>query len=149
LQLRAQACQQLGYGDATVNAYRDALEASSSSVALHRNLGVILFGLENWKDARPHLEIAYRSKPADSLSLLLMIAECLYHDGNYAGALERFKRAAEVRGPDSDLYRAIGACYYSMGDRVPADAAFREAARLAARTQRESASGQPTGGQHP
>lgn len=130
LQLRAQAYQQLGHADATVNAYRDALEEFADSPVLNRNLGIILFDLEDWKQARARLETAYRMRPADSLSLLVMIAECLYNEGNFDGALQRFKRALDAGGPNPDLLRAVAACYRNLGDRKQAAAAFREAERL-------------------
>jgi len=137
LQLRTQACQQLGKRDATVNAYRDALEKSPSSPILHRNLGTLLFELQDWKEARSHLEAASLSKPSDSLSLITMIAECLYNEADFQGALQRFKRAANRPGANAELFRAMGACYRSLGDRTLADAAFREAARKENRTRVE------------
>ncbi|HEY3296518.1 MAG TPA: tetratricopeptide repeat protein [bacterium] len=139
LELRTQACQQLGHADATVNAYRDALELSPDSIIIHRNIGIILFQLEEWKEARSHLAIAFHNKPADSLSLLVMMSECLYNEGDYEGALQGFKRAAEGEGGSPDLYKAMGACYRCLGDRKQADVAFREATRVAGRNRTSAA----------
>jgi len=139
LQLRTQAYQQLGHADATVNAYRDALEQPFGGPVLHRNLGIILFQLEDWKEARPHLEAAFRSRPSDSLNLSVMIAECLYNEGDYDSALRRFRAVSDAQGGSPDLYRAMGACYRGLGDSKQADVAFREAVRLAGRVQGDAA----------
>jgi tetratricopeptide (TPR) repeat protein len=130
LNLRAEAFQTLGRNTATINAYRDALELSPASAILHRNLGILLFSMGGWKEARGHLEAANRLGTADSLNIATMIAQCLFDEGDITGALRGYESIAKSDTGNADITRAIGACYRNLGNRLKAEAAFREARRL-------------------
>jgi tetratricopeptide (TPR) repeat protein len=132
LKLRADAYRQIGDLQATVNAYRDALELDSSSTILEHNLGVLLFDMGDWKQALPHLEASRRSDVSDSLAILIMIGQCHYNEGDYEHALRTFRQVAQVRPDNPDVYREIGACLRSLGNRSEAEAAFQRARQLSA-----------------
>jgi len=53
----------------------------------------------------------------------------LFHDGNYAAAVQQFKRALLQDRANGDLYSYLGAAYAELGEHGEAIAAFEEAAR--------------------
>ncbi|MCX6601853.1 MAG: tetratricopeptide repeat protein [bacterium] len=130
LGLRAQAVGELGKPDAAVNAYRDALACPVNQSVLNRNIGILLFTLKDWAQARTHLEGAIAGDPPQKAQLISMAAECCYYLGDYDAALAHYKHYGRIRPNDPDAVRAMGSCYLSKGDRTAADAAFTEAARL-------------------
>jgi tetratricopeptide (TPR) repeat protein len=131
LGLRAQAVQKQGANEAAVNAYRDALSGGTNQAVLNRNIGVLFFAMKDWAQARKHLENALKGNPSDKDKLLSMTAECCYYEGNYNAALGYYKQLNTLQPNHPDLIRALGSCYWSMGNHTAAEAAFAEASRLA------------------
>ncbi|RJP82325.1 MAG: hypothetical protein C4524_00820 [Candidatus Zixiibacteriota bacterium] len=112
--------------------YLEAHAADSQAILLHRNLGIILFQLADWRQAREHLEIAYQADPANSSDLLIPIAECYYNEARYAEALDQLQQAARQHPDDPDILRYQGACLWNLERRAEAEAAFAAARQLAA-----------------
>jgi tetratricopeptide (TPR) repeat protein len=129
LQLRAKAASQTGKQDVELAAYRDAVEGMPDNKTLHRDLGSILYRMEDWSSARDHLQFALQSRDPDSLNLMLMVAECWYHQGGYNDALSYYERVVRSRPSDSDAMRGTGACLWAMGKKAEAEARFRQADR--------------------
>jgi Flp pilus assembly protein TadD len=130
LQLRALAAGQSGRQDAALNAYRDAIEATPDNKTLHRDLGSILYRMQEWGSAREHLEFACHSGDPDSLNLMLMLAECAYHQGSYVEALDFYGRVSRSRPADPDAVRGAGVCLHALGRKAEADSAFHRATRM-------------------
>jgi tetratricopeptide (TPR) repeat protein len=131
LMLRVQALRGRTQRQDALNAYRDALQVSAQEPVLRRNLGILLFELGEFKPAALQLETACQDTNADSWSLLVMIAECAFHDGEFNRALDYYKRALHIQPENRSLLQAIGACYWSLGQKSEAEAAFAKAGRPA------------------
>jgi tetratricopeptide (TPR) repeat protein len=129
LGLRAQSYRKLGETSNALNAHRDALAKSPGSAVLSRNIGVLLYDLEDWVQARYYLEPTEREND-DSLAVLALIAECYYHEGNSKQALGCYQRLVKAEPTRAAYFRGLGACYRLNGDAKQSDAAFAEARRL-------------------
>ncbi len=124
LTLRTEAMRGSNIPVATLNALRDMRQVFQQHPILHRDMGVILFELGDWKQAATHLETAYKSRDADSLNVLVMIGECAYNQGDYRRALDYYRHALRIQPGNMDILRAIGACHWNLGEKVEAKAAF-------------------------
>ena len=124
LTLRTEAMRGSNIPIATLNALRDMRQVSHKHPILHRDMGVILFELGDWKQAATHLEAAYASRDADSLNVLVMIGECAYNQGDYRRALDYYRHALRIQPENLDILRAIGACHWNLGEQLEAKAAF-------------------------
>ncbi len=138
LKWRAQVIDEIGTEEDALNAYRDVLDFNYTERTLHLNIGVILFQLEDWRRARQHFENAYRADSRKSLDLLILIAECLYNEGRYSQALEKFEQVEKIRPHDSDVKRYIGACYWNLDRPDSAKDAFSQAKQTAAPIVKDS-----------
>ncbi len=144
LNLRAQALRGSDRQAATLNAYRDALESFGDQPLMQREMGMLLFELGEWKQAEQSLELAYRSGDADSLDLLILMAECAFNDGGYLQALEHYQHALRIQPMSRDVLRAIGACHWRLGEPKEAKAAFELAAKM---SEGQPATARPSNGQ--
>jgi tetratricopeptide (TPR) repeat protein len=126
LKWRAQILDNQGQAEKALNAYQDALDTFGGDLNLQQNLGLILFQLRDYTQARGYLENVNRSKPDSTGELAILIGECLYHEGKYQPALERFQYAAAARPHDADLKRYIGVCLWNLDRRHEAQTAFQQ-----------------------
>lgn len=124
LTLRTEAMRGSNIPVAMLNALRDMRQISHQHPVLHRDMGVILFELGDWKQAATHLEAAYKSRDADSLNVLVMIGECAYNQGDYRRALDYYRHALHIQPESMDILRAIGTCHWNLGEQMQAKAAF-------------------------
>ncbi|MBU0509059.1 tetratricopeptide repeat protein [bacterium] len=128
LALRAQALAESGKGTETLNAYRDARSGNIRHSLLERNIGLLLYNMQDWQPAREHLQRTLEAGESKNDSLLIIVAECCYQAGDYESALQRYQQASRLRPSDPEILRALGACYGKLGDDIAARAAFTEAA---------------------
>jgi tetratricopeptide (TPR) repeat protein len=145
LKMRAQAAEGLGERDVALQAYRDLIARTPDGQVPQRNLGTLLFHLEDWHEARMHLESAMSQFDADSLALFKMAAECAFHEKNFKSALVYYQRIAASAPWDEDAQRGIGTCLWITGKREDAKAAFLRAQRIAAADTAGQASEHPGG----
>ena len=127
---RAQAAHFVRDPEQALDAYREALEVDSGDVTLHRNIGMILFQLEKWDQARHHLEVAYQDDPGSSADLLIPIGECCFNAGDYRDAMESFEIANSMAPDDAEILKYLGACYWQLGFRQEAEDALKRANQL-------------------
>lgn len=147
LKMRAQLIDAIGSKEEALNAYRDVLDFNYSESALHWNIGVILFELEDWSRARQHFENVYNSGQRNSPDLLTLIAECFYNEGRYSSALEKFEQAAGFSPENADLKRYIGACYWNLGKIQSAKEVFTQVDKTVPETIKALSDSLKTGGE--
>lgn len=83
-------------------AYARRQEAGDTTVVLRYNLGTTLLRLQQWDEARPHLEAAIEAQPAE------LRQRALYNAGN-ADLEPVFRRKVTEDGPRREaLLRAVG-----------------------------------------
>lgn len=94
---------------------KEALELDPGNTEARGLLGLILSRREKHKEAVPHLR-KYLEKNGHDTSAKYLLAESLYHSGNYGEAIALFQQIPE----DSEFFlkalEKIGACFYEQGE---------------------------------
>lgn len=102
--------------------YGQALQIDGNRLAGQLGLGLSAVGQGNWGVAYGYFETAARLPDgATSPEAQFWLAESLLRRKDYAGAIERYNAAFELRKTDfPELYLGLAQAHYAQGDRVAA-----------------------------
>ncbi|MBD3167435.1 tetratricopeptide repeat protein [bacterium] len=133
---RASCLEATGDTIEALNAYIYAIDrlSSENKAIMTKNVGVLLFTMQEWRRAIPFLENTLAAFPADAAAIHLMVGESAFNLKDYRAARSHFTRALEQNPQDYNAMRYLGLCHWYGGDEKRARELFATAEKLKSNT---------------
>ena len=116
----------LGHYEQAVAVFEAGLAHEPDAIILRVGLGYVLLNRGSRAAARAQFEEVRRLAPARYDGLVAM-ADVLALDGDYAGAIELYRRALELQPDKPMTLISLGRCLLEIGDREAGERALRTA----------------------
>ncbi|MFZ7103241.1 MAG: tetratricopeptide repeat protein [Peptococcaceae bacterium] len=103
----------------------DCLIKEPENFLLFNQVGVILYQVQDWKNAELYFQRAYQLNPADQ-DTLYNYAFLLYRQGQFQKAVILYEAYLEIEPLNQEVRQKAGDCYYLLGEYEQAVKMYRQ-----------------------
>jgi len=120
-----------GEDDAAANGFRQAIQAAPGNFRSYNALGGVLFGLDQYGEARGYFEQSLEIEPVTNYSALSNLGTLYYFEARFADATRMYLRALDRNDTDYLVWGNLGFAQTYAGDLASAESSFRHAIEMA------------------